>query len=108
MKHVQSFLACLKRAKWDRMTTNVGGGEFTFEQINGVIKTLENRIESKRIEALRGSLQRVHNMIWEKDIPHPATPEYREWHEHCQKFMKFIREQLEADESTNYEESKEA
>ena len=40
----------------------------------------------------RAHLIATRDLIWSKDIPSPATPEYREWHENCQRFMGFIEQ----------------
>ena len=36
---------------------------------------------------LRKDLGEIRDMVWGGDIPHQKTPEYREWHEKCQKFL---------------------
>lgn len=47
-------------------------------------------------DRFRESLESLREMIWSKDIPSPTTPEYREWHENCQKFMRHIDAALES------------
>lgn len=49
-------------------------------------------------QRLRAALRDVRELIWNKDVPHPTTPDLREWHENCQKFMKFIDSALAAKE----------
>lgn len=55
-------------------------------------ETVESTVErlDGRVKYLEESLKRLRHQIWSKDIPSPTTPEYREWHENCQKFMKHI------------------
>ena len=71
-----------------------------FEPVESTIERLCNERDRFQEEAwtLRESLVSVREMIWNKDVPHPTTPEYREWHENCQKFMKFIDSALAAKE----------
>lgn len=102
MKNAEDLLGCLKKAKWDRMTTKVGGGIFEYNEFDEAISILESaQANTDKIAALetetarlQEAFQELHRKIWGKDIPFPATPEYREWHENCQAFMKFIRETL--------------
>lgn len=102
MKNAEDLLGCLKKAKWDRMATKIGGGIFEYNEFDEAISILEsahdnaNKITALEAEntRLQEAFQGLHRKIWGKDIPSPTTPEYREWHENCQAFMKFIRETL--------------
>lgn len=72
----------------------------TGEEMEAKIERLSNERDRFQKEAwtLRESLVSVREMIWNKDVPSPQTPDLREWHENCQKFMKFIDSALAAKE----------
>jgi hypothetical protein len=39
-------------------------------------------------------LAKLRELIWEKDIPSPTTPEYKEHHKDIQDILKFIDEEI--------------
>ena len=45
-------------------------------------------------ETTRQKIEQLREMIWNTDIPHPTIPEYIEWHQKCQAFLRFIDAEL--------------
>ena len=39
-------------------------------------------------------IAKLRQLVWEKDIPHPTTPEYKEHHRDIQEILKFIDEKI--------------
>ena len=39
-------------------------------------------------------LEKLRDVVWNEDIPHPTTVEYKEHHESIKKILKFIDEEL--------------
>lgn len=52
---------------------------------------------------MKAKIEQLRHLVWEQDIPHPTTPEYREHHESIQKILKFIDTRL-LSEALHYEE----
>jgi len=46
------------------------------------------------IQELKEKIDKLRQMAWEMDIPHPTVPEYRELHEKMQKIINYIDEEI--------------
>lgn len=90
---VESDCECLDCGKTFGNLYNIAGWYDADENLHEDLRDFNNR---EHVRILQEALLSTREMIWNKDIPSPTTPEYREWHENCQKFMKHIDAALEA------------
>lgn len=56
--------------------------------------SLSNKENEETIQELKEKIDKLRQMAWEMDIPHPTVPEYRELHEKIQKIINYIDEEI--------------
>jgi GTPase involved in cell partitioning and DNA repair len=56
--------------------------------------SLSNKENEETIQELKEKIDKLRQMAWEMDIPHPTVPEYRELHEKMQKIINYIDEEI--------------
>lgn len=93
--HVGNYIVCTDDLS--NISTN-----YVEEQKNKIKKWREE-IE-KLNETLRApkalTLQELRELVWNKDIPHPTTTEYKEHHESIQEILQAIDLMIDEEEAT--------
>lgn len=89
---VESSCRCLDCNRLYRNLYNIIGWYDDEEELH---EDLEQHNKAEKCDFYRDTLIGLRKNIWAKDIPHPACPEYVEWHRNCTEFMALIDKALE-------------